>query len=255
MPEVTERFSDRVSHYVRSRPGYPPAVITLLAREIGLAPGWHVADLGAGTGISSQLFLDAGCRVSAVEPNREMRAAAAELLGDRPGFAAVEGTAETTTLAAASCDAVVAGQAFHWFEPLATRRECRRILKPGGWVVLLWNRRHTDTTPFLRAYEELLLRYGTDYREVDHRRIDPPALDAFFGPGARRGAELPNHQSFAREGLAERLLSSSYTPPPGHPNHLPMLAALGELFDRWQVEGRVRFDYTTEVHWGRLALA
>jgi SAM-dependent methyltransferase len=246
----TERFSTRVADYVRFRPHYPGAVIDVLVEEVGLTPAWIVADIGSGTGLSAQLFLDNGNTVMAVEPNPDMRAAAESLLDRWPTFQSREGTAEATLLPSASVDLVVAAQAFHWFRVDEARRELRRILKPEGWVALLWNRRRTDATPFLRDYEALLLRYGTDYQEVRHDRVGDVALIHFFAPGYRRRV-LYNEQVVDYQGLKGRLLSSSYTPEEGDPHREAMLLELQHLFDRHQQDGSVRIEYDTEVYIGR----
>jgi len=250
--DTTRRFSDRVADYVRYRPGYPEAVIESLAAEAGLSAQSVVADVGSGTGISAEPFLRLGCAVYAVEPNTEMHRAAEERLGVYPRFVSVPGTAEATGLPDGSVDFVVSAQAFHWFDRGKARAEFARILRPGGWVVLLWNSRLTDTTPFLRAYEGLLHRFGTDYREVHHRYLGEEAVRSFFVPGRCERRAFPNAQSFGLEGLKGRLLSSSYTPAAGHPNHLPMLEELARLFAEHQEAGRVRFLYDTELYFGRL---
>jgi SAM-dependent methyltransferase len=234
-PDGTTRFSGRVQNYVRYRPGYPPAVLDVLRAETGLAPAHVVADVGSGTGISARLFLDAGHAVHAVEPNADMRAAAEALLGDDARFRSVDGTAEATTLPDASVDYVVAAQAFHWFDPPAVRREWRRILRPGGWMVLLWNARKTDTTPFLRGYEVLLHAHGTDYASVNHENITPETIGAVLGPGFGRRI-VPSEQVFDFDG------------PPGH---APMMDARERLFRAHAEEGRVRFEYDTQIYWGR----
>lgn len=251
-PDPTRRFADRVDDYIRYRPGYPEAAVDTLERETGLTGASVVADLGSGTGISSEPFLRRGCTVYGVEPNREMRQAAERLLGGRyPGFRSVDGSAEATTLPDAAADLVVAAQAFHWFDRAAASREAERILRPGGRAALLWNRRLTDTTPFAAAYEELLLAFGTDYRRVDHRNVGPAELAEFFGAGGYQARSFPNRQSFDLAGLRGRLLSSSYAPAAGHPRHRPMLEALERLFADHQEDGRVHFDYTTELYLGR----
>ncbi len=247
----TERFSDRVRNYVSYRPGYPTAIVDLLRRRCRLNSSSIVADIGSGTGLLSRLFLDHGSRVFGVEPNREMREAGERLLASFPAFISIAGTAEATTLASSSIDFIAAGQAFHWFDAERTRAEFARILRPGGWIVLVWNDRRTTSTPFLTAYEELLQKYGTDYRAVDHKRIDRAMIENFCRPGQVRLEVFENRQVFDFEGLKGRLLSSSYAPGPGHPRHQLMMEALQKLFEVHQVDGSVVFDYDTHVYCGR----
>jgi SAM-dependent methyltransferase len=240
-----------VADYARFRAGYPPGVLEVLRRETGLAPHHVVADLGSGTGLSARLFLEDGNVVLGVEPNAAMRQAAERLLAGWPGFRSVAGTAEATTLDAGSVDLVVAAQAFHWFDPDATRAEVVRILKPGGWAALLWNTR-TGSTPFLREYDALLVRFGTDYQRIRHDRIGDHVLARFFGSAVLRHA-VSNPQSLDLESLTGRLLSASYTPPAGHPDREPMLRGLEALFQRYEEDGRVRFEYETRLYLGRPA--
>lgn len=249
----TQRFSNRVENYIRYRPGYPGAVIDTLVRECGLTTKSVVADIGSGTGILSELFLKHGNPVFGVEPNREMREAGERLLKRYPNFTSINGTAETTTLADRSVDFVTAGQAFHWFDRSQAHQEFTRILKPNGWVVLIWNDRHIDTSRFLCAYEELLHRYGTDFEAVAHRNVNATAIAAFFAPQVPTPRTFHNHQVFDFDCLRGRLLSSSYAPESGHPNHLPMLDALHAIFDKHQTDGQVEFTYTTVVYFGHLA--
>ena len=252
MTRSTERFGRRVESYVRSRPSYPQALIELLEVECGLTPGWAVADIGSGTGILSRLFLESGCRVYGVEPNLEMRRAGEALLATHRFFTSLDGTAEDTGLPDAAVDLVAAGQAFHWFEAKAARREFSRLLRPQGWVVLVWNDRRKQGSPFLQAYEELLLAYGTDYQKVDHTRVGLKKIQSFFGREPVGTAAFDNHQSFRFEGLKARLLSSSYTPGPNHPRHTDMLRALREIFEAFEVDDHVSIEYDTQVYYGPL---
>ncbi|MGA8067444.1 MAG: class I SAM-dependent methyltransferase, partial [Terriglobales bacterium] len=221
----TTRFSDRVENYVRYRPGYPAEVLGLLQRECGLQPSHIVADVASGTGAFTRLLLDHGNPVFGIEPNAEMREMGLHLLDRYDRLVMVAGTAEETTLRSASVDFVTAAQAAHWFDLPRARAEFARILRTEGWCVLLWNERRTASTPFLQEYEQLLLTYGTDYKEVRHERTTA-MIHEFFAPMRceERGFELV--QEFDYEGVAGRLLSSSYAPLEGHPSYGPMMAEL-----------------------------
>lgn len=252
--DSTQRFSSRVDNYVRFRPSYPPAVLDTLRTGCGLTPSAVIADIGSGTGRLSELFLRNGNQVLGVEPNREMREAAERLLHGYANFTSIDGAAEATTLPNGSIDFVTAGQAFHWFDQERARREFARILRRDGWVVLVWNYRRIDATPLMREYEELIQRFSIDYSEVTHHRpdFDERNVNTFFGPSGCQVAVHPNAQTLDYEGLQGRLLSSSYSPEAGHPNHKPMLAALRTLFERYQTNGYVSFGYDTKVYFGRL---
>jgi ubiquinone/menaquinone biosynthesis C-methylase UbiE len=249
--DPTGRFTSRVSDYERYRPGYPDSLRAALEAGLPRSPDVIVADIGAGTGISTSLLLGAGWTVIAVEPNDAMRAAAERRLAGHPHATVVSGAAEATTLGDRSVNLVTAGQAFHWFDRDRARGEFRRILRPRGRVALFWNVRRADADPFAQGYEGLLRTYGTDYLQVTQRNVDASVLTAFFdGPFEAR--TFPNLQTFDFEGLRGRLLSSSYAPPAGHPRHDAMLAALRRVFDAHEQEGRVRFIYDTNLYLGRV---
>lgn len=251
MSTSTTRFSNRVDDYAKYRPHYPPAVIELLRVECGLTPDSVIADIGSGTGILSELFLKNGNRVFAVEPNASMRETAHELLAHNAGFESVDGSAESTTLLDRSVDLVTAAQAFHWFDRQNAKVEFARILRPSGWVVLLWNERRIDTTPFLRDYEDLLLKYGTDYKYVRHENVYEE-IASFFAPGPFTLESFENLQVFDFEGIKGRMLSSSYLPAVGEPGCESMLAELRAIFDLRQEDGRAVFEYDTRVYFGPL---
>jgi SAM-dependent methyltransferase len=248
------RFSDRVDNYIRFRPRYPDTLLPLLQNELNLTPESTIADIGCGPGISSEPFLRNGNKVYGVEPNEPMRLAAQRLLADFPRFRAINGTAEAITLPDHWVDLITAMQAFHWFDREKTRNEFLRILKPGGHAIIIWNSRKKGTSPFLEAYEQLLQQFATDYSLVRHDNIDEGALRTFLGPTYTHH-RLDNQQIFDFEGLQGRLLSSSYVPAAGHPNHDPMLRELNRIFGRFQQNGTVPFDYDTDVYWGQLTPA
>jgi SAM-dependent methyltransferase len=215
-----------------------------------MMPAHSVADIASGTGIWTKMLLQNGNPVFGVEPNPDMRQAGERLLSGFPTFTSLAGNAEATTLPDASVDFVTAAQAAHWFDRERARREFSRILKANGWLVLLWNEREVDTTPFLRDYEQLLLTYGTDYEEVRHERTTD-AVNEFFDPAPYVERVYPMRQEFDYAGLEGRLLSSSYTPGPGHPKHEPMLRELRRIFEERSAGGRVAFHYKTRVYFGK----
>jgi SAM-dependent methyltransferase len=247
----TARFSDRVENYVRYRPGYPPEVLDLLRAECGLQASHIVADIASGTGVFTRMLLENGNPVFAVEPNTEMREAGVHELESYDRLVSVAGTAEETTLRSASVDFVTAAQAAHWFDLPRARAEFVRILKPEGWCVLIWNERRTATTPFLRDYEELLLTYGTDYKEVRHERTTAIIHD-FFAPVPHQERVFDLRQQFDYEGAAGRLLSSSYVPLEGHPGYAPMMQELERIFRAHAIDDKVGFEYDTRVYYGHL---
>jgi SAM-dependent methyltransferase len=249
--DAKQRFSSRVADYVRYRPGYPSEMIPLLRTECDLRAGHIIADVGSGTGFLAELFLKNGNRVYGVEPNEAMRKAGEEYLASYDNFSSVDASAEATTLDNDSINFVTAGQAFHWFDPKAARAEFRRILKPNGWIVIAWNERHMDT-PFEAAYEDLLVKHGTDYTRVRDAYPEPESIQQFFGRGSVSQRDLPNEQVFDWEALAGRLRSSSYAPLEGQPNYAPMMADLQGLFQASQRDGHVRMEYATHVYYGRL---
>jgi ubiquinone/menaquinone biosynthesis C-methylase UbiE len=252
MMDPTQRFSDRVENYVKYRPDYPAAIIATLRADCQLAGASVIADVGSGTGILTRLFLKSGAHVFGIEPNHEMRAAGERLLEGYTRFTSIAAAAEATTLPAHSVDFVTAGQAFHWFDRQQARQEFLRILKPHGWVVLIWNERRTEGTPFLEAYEKLLLTYAIDYTSVDHRLVTDEVVAAFFRPGAFKLEVFENSQLQDFQGCQGRLLSSSYTPRTDHPNYAPMLVELRSIFDAYQVNGMVSFEYDTKMYYGQL---
>lgn len=252
MKDSVSRFSNRVENYAKYRPGYPAGLIDILKADCGWTEASIIADVGSGTGILSELFLQNGNALFGIEPNAAMRLAGERFLTGYSKFASLDAAAESTTLQAESVDFITAGQAFHWFDRERTREEFARILKPGGWVVIIWNERRLDSTAFLRDYENLLLRYGTDYQEVRHENV-AGEIAQFFAPDKFKLKSLENLQHFNFESLKGRVHSASYTPEPGHPNFEPMLSELKKIFDANKSQGRVTFEYDTRLYYGHLS--
>jgi SAM-dependent methyltransferase len=247
MSDTVDRFSNRVENYVKYRPGYPPAAVRYLEAHACLSPGSLVVDVGCGTGISSRPFLQNGYRVTGVEPNAAMRTAAARELSEFREFELVDGTSSATGLPDGLADMVLAAQAFHWFDPEATRAEFRRILKTGAYVALMWNERQLNTTPFLTDYEQLLLKYANDYGAVRHENVDAASLRKFF-ENEYAEAVFSNFQDFDLAGLQGRLLSSSYMPSEDDPRFPDLEYELSTLFAKHAENGRIKVFYDTKVY-------
>lgn len=233
------RFSDRASDYVKYRPSYPAeAIDTLLS---GLPAEVTIADIGAGTGISSRLLGDRGFSVIAIEPNQAMREAAEP----HPNVTYQQATAEHTELPNHSVDLVTCFQAFHWFEPEATLREFHRVLKPAGRVALVWNKRD-DSDEFTHAYSELLKHASNKHPALDRLVAAQPL---FVHPQFCNARKLivPSEQALDLPGLWGTTNSRSYVPRTGAANR-QLLKELEFLYQRHaDPNGLVYMKYETQV--------
>ena len=240
---ATERFSSRADAYVRGRPSYPQQIVDHLQQVGALKRGQVVVDIGVGTGLSAEPFLRSGYSVIGVEPNEAMRLAGDQQLREYVNsggtYRSVAGTAEATTLANDAVDLVIAGQAFHWFNVEPAAIEARRILRPGGWVALIWNDRQSTGSAFLAGYEALLRTHGTDYANTVHRHIDENGIAQFFAPAQAAIALFDNARELERDDLLALAGSASYLPAPGDRRHAAMLLALHALFDSLAENGTV----------------
>jgi SAM-dependent methyltransferase len=251
-PDVTQRFGPRARDYARARPRYPGALPELLARALGLAPQARIVDLGCGTGLSSEPFLEAGYAVLGVEPNAAMRAQAGALAAAWPRFTLLDGRAEATGLPAGAADLLVAAQAFHWFDVPAARAEALRILRRPACAALLWNDRRETGSPFAAGYEALVRRYSPDYLEIKHRHAREDRVRQFFGHGNWGTIRIEHGDTLDQETLAARLNSASYMPGPADPAHAPMMAELRALFEATAEGGAVRMEFDTRVLYGSI---
>ncbi|MFX0042110.1 MAG: class I SAM-dependent methyltransferase [Candidatus Hodarchaeota archaeon] len=249
LQDPKKRFSSRVKDYIKYRPGYPQVIIDFLKEKNILKDNSVVADIGSGTGILSELFLKNGNKVYSVEPNPDMRKAAERLLGRYGNFISISGSAEKTGLKERSIDLITAGQAFHWFDIKKTKREFKRILNPDGYVVLIWNNRKKSGNNFSSDYEQLILKYGTDYKEV---RKNEKNVNEFYEYNKN---VFYNYQDLDYDGFKGRLLSTSYIPLEDNPSFAKMLEDLQDLFSKYQKKGTVRLEYDTEVYYGKLDYA
>ncbi len=252
MSNTTDRFTSRVANYVKWRLDYPQALYDALRSEGILQDDAVIADIGAGTGISTLLFATNNHRVFAIEPNASMREAGQEFLASHPLTTWHSGTADKTSLPDHCADAVVAAQAWHWFDTPETVAEFRRILKPGGQVILIWNDRITTGDGFSEAYEDAVRYFAIDYDKVDHKQFGEAAFNKLWGKDGWKETHANNLQHLTFEGLLGRVLSSSYMPDETHPEFEFMKHVLKKIFLRYQENGTVDMLYHTRAFHGQL---
>jgi SAM-dependent methyltransferase len=210
--------------------------------------------VGCGTGISTRFLSGPGVRVIGVDPNPDMLEEARRSTPDGLEVEYRTGEAAATGLPARSADLVTAAQAFHWFEVEAALAEFRRILRPGGACAAFWNLRDDGASPFLAAYQALLLSHSTEYGALE--KAEPTTARILGSPALRdaREAEFAHVQRLDREGLYGRVYSSSYVVHGVPEGARPAFdAELGALFDRHQRGGEVEFVYRTRVLAFRIA--
>ncbi len=244
-----QRFSGRVENYIRYRPSYPAKAVDFIIQKFGITGASVIADIGSGTGIFTELLLNHAGKIYAVEPNPDMRKAAESLLCGYPAFVSVNGSSEATTLDSGSIDLITSAQSFHWFDREKSKIEFKRILKPEGKVLLLWNTRKTNT-PILVEYEKLLKDHANDYKEIHHKNINDAAFKKFFHRGEFQKVVFEYSQSFEYQGLLGRVLSSSYCPLPGEEGYPLITTRLEEIFRKFNTDGHIEFNYDTEIYWG-----
>lgn len=248
-----ERFTGRADVYQKYRTRYPDTALRSLEQRCGLTSSWQVADIGAGTGMLTELFLEHGNPVIAVEPNAEMRSACEQLSSRFPQLRCVDAMAEATGLPEHSVDIVAAGRAFHWFDPVRARAEFQRILRPQGWVALVSSGRQKGDAPSMRDYEHLLEEHGVDFAQTLHRYNAHQRMDEFFAGGEWWQMEFLGEQQLTLEELAGQTQSLSFAPDPEHPKYAGMQQALREYFDRYQQDGRLHMPTICHLTCGRFA--
>lgn len=242
------RFSNRVENYAKYRPDYPKEIVSFLRKTIGLTEKHIIADIGSGTGISSKIFFDNGNQVYGIEPNREMREAGEKYLSNYTNFHSIEASSEDTKLECESIDMIILGQAFHWFEPEATRKEFLRILKPNGYVVLFSNRRKSSNNEFMSNYAELISKYA---QEEFSKPLNTDK-SYFFDLKPIHQIVFPNLQVFDLKRLKGDLVSYSYIPNEGDPKFISMITEFENLFEKNNNNGLLNFDYETVVYYCKM---
>jgi ubiquinone/menaquinone biosynthesis C-methylase UbiE len=250
--ENTERFTGRAATYDRFRLRYPSDTILALFRTwSGLQPDWLVADVGAGTGMLSALFLANGNPVIAIEPNDEMRSLCKQLLPTWPLLDVRNATAEATNLASASISMVAAGRAFHWFDIPRALAEFRRVLKPSGWLVLVSLGRDKREDSQSRDFEHLLTHHGIDDNYVRAGfRVHDNLHESFAAD--HHHAEIDGEQQLDWETFLGQTMSLSVVPKIGNPRAEAFHHLLRDYFETYATNGILTAPSKCWIDAGRL---
>lgn len=242
MPTPThEIYSTRADSYQAGRPTYPPHLVEVLARH-GIGREATVVDLGAGTGAMSRLLVAGGFRVVGVEPNPFMRRRA-----ESGGAGMVAAVAEALPFADDSIDAVMVGQALHWFDPQPSAASIWRVLRRDrGVLVAAWNERRT-ASPFERDIETALRRTAHAYQPTATQEDAQTIFERFTCDRSYSTDIYANHQDMDENQLLARFLSTSWAPEPGSAQARVLNQELAATFHRHQRAGHVRLTYHTLV--------
>ncbi len=252
MSDPLHRFSSRATDYNKYRPDYPPAAIEFILKQSRLNQNDSVADVGSGTGILTKHFVNRGIQTYAIEPNDDMRRFAEISLSANPNFHSIKGTSDNTKLEDQSINAITVAQAFHWFEVIKTKNEFKRILKDGSTVYLLWNSRRHDK-PILMDYENLTLKFSTEYSHINHLRPEVEEnIVKLFEPNEVTYLEFPNDQELTFDELLGRIRSSSYMLNSSDKRYPEMVEAYKAFFEKYQKDGKITIPHITDVYYGQI---
>ena len=244
----TQKFSGKADVYQQARPTYAPEALNFISQNWQIGEGSMVADVGSGTGILSRQLISLRAKVYAVEPNADMRAKAEELLGKNSNFVSVNGTAEQTTLPDHKFHLVTAAAAFHWFDPQAFKQECERILLPGGAVLLLWNEANLSAEINL-GRERIYQKYCPNFKGFSGGNDQENEVKRAFFDGKLQERRFPNPLTYDRQGFINRALSSSYSLTEKDAEYGAYLAELGDLFDKFAVNGIIEVPQDSAVYY------
>lgn len=242
-----EIFSGKAEDYNKYRPKYPELLKEIITKKLNLASDKIVADIGSGTGISSEIFIDNGNLVFAIEPNEDMREIAEINFDFEENFVSVEGTAENTGLNDDSIDLIFVGTAFHWFDLEQAKTEFHRILKKDGHIVIAWNNRDLSDE-FQQKLDDIFYKHFTKPTKVEPQKLGD-GVKTFFAPKKFKQEETTFVQQLSFENLMGRLRSTSYFPEEDDKNFSKLVEEIYELFNKFQKDELIDFKYKTQIYW------
>jgi SAM-dependent methyltransferase len=243
-----DAYSNKADKYAKYRWSYAPLAIRCILDITHISAQSRVADVGSGTGILAEPFAQIVDRVFAVEPNLPMRQLAVRMLGHYPAFCSVDGCAEATTLPRESVDLILVGQALHWFDPQAARSEFLRILKPGGWLAVVWN--HGTSERLDQALRDIFVpENGWD---VSRGPSMTDLVRSYLGETGVVAESYPQSEVQSWETFIGAICSNSHAPDEEHPLYLNLIQAARAVFDALSVDGRLTSTFSTELRLGQL---
>jgi SAM-dependent methyltransferase len=250
---MKERFTGKAEIYKKFRPAYPKELLDYLYSQVGFINDSIIADIGSGTGIFSRLLLERGNLVYCVEPNEDMRKTAEKDNAVYANFISINAPAENTELQENSVDFVTAAQAFHWFDKQLFKQECRRILRPGGKVVLVWNIRDLESDIIKNEYI-IRKKYSKDNKGFGVCGGPPDDYSDFFADRICEVRTFRNDLRFDRENFIGRNLSASYIAGEEQDpeNYHGFVSELNELFDKYNINGILNFPHYTQSYIGEV---
>ena len=247
--DYTNRFDGKGEIYAKARPKYAEKLFDYIKNDLKIPAGSVFADVGSGTGIFARQLIDRGYRVFAVEPNADMRRKAEEELNGNGNFTSVRGSDENMNLPGNSVDCISAAQSFHWFNPEAFKKECRRVLKPGGKIFIVYNSK-VDSAECTKALAELNYKYSPDFHGFSNGMSSEKCLFFFSKNGVVFRTD--NTLIYDRQGYVNRALSSSYSLKESDENYSGYLKGLNEIFDTFSKDGFISIPNETVTYTGEL---
>lgn len=246
-----EKFTGKADVYAKYRPSYPDSLIDYLYSEIGFNENSLIADIGAGTGILTELLLKKKSFVYGVEPNDDMRCVAECSITKYKNYTSVKATAENTTLKSSSVDFITTAQAFHWFDRELFKHECNRILKPGGKVILIWNNRDGQS-PQVIENDKVNREYCPHFTGFSGGMSGDSSDDYndFFKDGIYKNKVFDNSLIFNEDYFIGRNLSASYAPKVTDKNYIPYITELKRLFVKYSDNGLISIPNYTHSYIG-----
>lgn len=247
----TQNFSGLAGNYTIGRPAYANAFIEDLYSKYGFSEQSVIADTGSGTGKFAKQLLGKGSFVYCVEPNDDMRNTAITELRNYKNFHAINGTDANTTIDDASVDYITVAQAFHWFDTLLFRQECRRIFRKNGLVFLIWNVRDLSNEINQKSYD-IYAKYCPNFKGFSGgMQMDDPRIKEFFD-GRYEYMEYDNPLFYDKEKFISRSLSGSYSLKQGDANYNEYIDELSQLFEQYAKDDILTMANKTVVYTGKI---